>query len=367
MLRVDRRSVQNFDWVLIGLLGLLITMSIVNLVSATAAGVEGGSGDIVDRQLFALGGGLAVMLIVAFVDYRHYERLAPLAYVGVLLLLGVTLLVGTETRGAQAWLFRGRFQPSEVAKIGMIIALARFFSRTPPTMLTELRQLAVPGLIVAAPVALILLQRDMGVAILTLLVGLTYLPMLHIPLRAWAGIGVLSLVGLAVLWEFGLKDYQQRRILDFMDPSRDPLSSGYQAMQSRIAVGSGGLTGTGWMEGTQTQLRFLPTQHTDFVFSVLAEEWGFIGSSFALVVFLSLLLWGLWIARNSKDTFGAMVAVGVVGCLFWPAAINVAMVLGLAPVIGVPLPFFSYGGSAILSASICMGLLLNVSMRRYVF
>ncbi len=367
MLRVDRRSVQNFDWVLMGLLGLLITMSIVNLLSATAAGVEGGSSNIVDRQLMAMGGGFVVMLVVAFIDYRHYERLAPLAFIGVLGLLGLTLVVGTETRGAQAWLWGGRFQPSELAKIALVLALARFFSRTPPSTLTELRQLAVPGLIIAAPVGMILLQRDMGVALLTLLVGLTYLPMVHIPLRAWGGIGLLSLMGLAGLWEFGLKEYQQQRILDFLDPSRDPLSSGYQAMQSRIAVGSGGLAGTGWMEGTQTQLRFLPTQHTDFVFSVLAEEWGFIGSSFALLAFLSMLLWGLWIARNSKDTFGAMVAVGVVGCLFWPAAINVAMVLGLAPVIGVPLPLFSYGGSAILSASICMGLLLNVSMRRYVF
>jgi len=367
VLRVDRRSVQNFDWVLMGILGVLVTMSIVNLVSATAAGVEGGSSDIVDRQLMAMGGGFAVMLVVAFIDYRHYERLAPLLYVGVLGLLALTLLVGTQTRGAQAWLFNGRFQPSELAKIGLVVALARFFSKTPPTMITELRQLAAPGMIIAAPVGLILLQRDMGVALLTLLVGLTYLPLMHIPMRAWAGIALLSLMGLAGLWEFGLKEYQQQRILDFLDPSRDPLSSGYQAMQSRIAVGSGGLTGTGWMEGTQTQLRFLPTQHTDFVFSVLAEEWGFIGSSFALLVFLSMLLWGLWIARNSKDTFGAMVAVGVVGCLFWPAAINVAMVLGLAPVIGVPMPLFSYGGSAILSASICMGLLLNVSMRRYVF
>jgi len=367
VLRVDRRSVQNFDWVLVAMLGLIVLMSLVNLYSATAGGVEGGSRDILDRQLMALAGGGAVMLVVAFIDYRHYERLAPLAYLGVLGLLALTLVVGSETRGAQAWLFQGRFQPSELAKIGLVLALARYFSRTPPTMITELRQLALPGLIIGAPVAVILLQKDMGVALLTLLVGLTYLPLLHIPLRAWGGIALLSLVGLAALWEFGLKEYQQKRILDFLDPSRDPLSSGYQAMQSRIAVGSGGLTGSGWMEGTQTQLRFLPTQHTDFVFSVLAEEWGFIGSSFVLVTFLAMLLWGLWIARNSKDTFGAMVAVGVVGCLFWPAAINVAMVLGLAPVIGVPLPLFSYGGSAILSASICMGLLLNVSMRRYVF
>ena len=148
---------------------------------------------------------------------------------------------------------------------------------------------------------------------------------------------------------------------------RDPLASGYQAIQSRIAVGSGGIFGQGYTEGTQTQLQFLPTQHSDFAFSVVAEEWGFVGSIVLLGCYLGMLLWGLVVANNSKDGFGAMLAVGVVGMLFWPAAINVAMVLGLAPVIGVPLPLFSYGGSAILSASICMGLLLNVSMRRYVF
>ena len=158
----------------------------------------------------------------------------------------------------------------------------------------------------------------------------------RVRMLSWAGVAAVGVVGLVALWNFGLKDYQQQRILDFIDPSRDPLSSGYQAMQSRIAIGSGGIFGKGWLEGTQTQLRFLPTQHTDFAYSVLAEEWGFVGSVAALATYLAMLLWGLWIARNSRDGFGAMLAVGLVGALFWPAVINVAMVLGLAPVIGVP-------------------------------
>jgi rod shape determining protein RodA len=307
------------------------------------------------------------MLVTVMVDYRHVERFGLLIFLAALLLLALTLVVGQVTRGAQAWLFRGHFQPSELMKIGLVIVLARYFHRNPPSTITRLRQLSVPALIVVLPVGLIVLQRDLGVAVLTLLVAFTYLPLFHIPLRAWAGVGLLGVAALAPFWKFGLETYQQQRILDFLDPSRDPLSSGYQAMQSRIAVGSGGLFGTGWQEGTQTQLRFLPTQHTDFVFSVLAEEWGFIGSGVVLVLFFTMLLWGLWIARNSKDGFGAMLAIGLVGTLFWPAAINIAMVLGLAPVIGVPLPLFSYGGSALLSAGIALGLLLNVSMRRYVF
>jgi len=367
MLTVDRRSIQNFDWVLVGLVVLLAGLGVLNLASATAAGVEGGMSDIVRRQLIVMGVGVGVVFVTAFVDYRHVERFAPVIYVATLALVALTLVIGVVTRGAQAWLFEGSVQPSELAKIGLVVMLARYLHRNPPNTITELRQLIAPGLFIAVPVGLIVLQRDMGVALLTLLVALTYLPLFHIPLRAWSGVAVLAMAGLAALWSFGLKDYQQQRILDFLDPSRDPLSSGYQAMQSRIAVGSGGLFGTGWQQGTQTQLRFLPTQHTDFVFSVLAEEWGFVGSTIVLMLFFSLLLWGLWIARNSKDAFGAMLAVGLVGTLFWPAAINIAMVLGLAPVIGVPLPLFSYGGSALLSASIALGLLLNVSMRRYVF
>lgn len=365
-LRVDRGRGQHFDWVLAGMVLLLTGMGITNLVSAAASGVEGGS-DIVSRQMLVMGLGLFVITIVVVIDYRHYDRFAYLLYGGTVALLLLTLAVAEETRGARAWLFGGRFQPSELAKIGMVLALARWFGRNPPSTIHRLRDLFVPGLIVAIPVGLIVAQKDLGVAVLTLLIGLTLLPMVHVPLRAWVSLAMLGAAGLAALWMYGLKPYQQERILGFLDPTRDPLSSGYQQMQSKIAVGSGGLLGTGWQEGTQTQFRFLPTQHTDFAFSVLAEEWGFVGSMVALGTYAAMLLWGLLIARNSKDAFGAVLAIGLVGTLLWPAAINVAMVLGLAPVIGVPLPLFSYGGSALLSTSIVIGLLLNVSMRRYVF
>ena len=365
---VDRRSVQNFDWVFLLLIVILVVLGLVNLMSAAAAGVEGGTSNVVRRHVMVMGAAAVVMGVCAFVDYRHVERFAPVIFVFSLFLLALTLVVGVVTRGAQAWLFEGgSFQPSEFAKVALVIMLARYFHRNPPSTIQRLRQLIPPFLIVALPISLILLQRDLGVALLTLLVALTYLPLLHIPLRAWSAIAGLAAAGMAALWTFGLRSYQQRRILDFLDPARDPLSSGYQAIQSRIAVGSGGFLGAGWQEGTQTQLRFLPTQHTDFVFSVLAEEWGFVGSTLVLAFFVALLLWGLWIAQSSKDGFGAMLAVGLVGTLFWPATINIAMVLGLAPVIGIPLPLFSYGGSALVSAAIALGLLLNVSMRRYVF
>jgi rod shape determining protein RodA len=362
---IDRRLLQNFDWALLALIAILLTMGIVNLNSATHA--VSGLAEEVRRQMLAIGIGSVAFLVALVIDYRHFERLALPLFALCLALLMATLIFAPMTRGSQAWLFGGRLQPSEFAKLGLILALSRYFHRNPAGETRRLRDLVRPGIIVALPVGLIVLQRDMGVALLTLLIGSTYLAFVRVPWRAWAGIALLGVVGLISLWMFVLEPYQQRRILDVIDPGRDPLDSGYQAIQSRIAVGSGGLLGSGYLEGTQTQLRFLPTQHTDFAFSVLAEEWGFIGTVVVLSVYLSLLLWGLVVARHSKDGFGAMLAIGVVGVLFWPAALNIAMVLGLAPVIGVPLPLFSYGGSALVTSIIALGLLMNVSMRRYVF
>jgi rod shape determining protein RodA len=368
LLGIDRRSLQNFDWMLLGLVSLLIAMGLVNLMSATHAGAGSeGLSDELRRQLVSLGVGGVALLVVVGIDYRHYERLAVPLFVASLLLLGLTLVVAPVTRGSQSWLFGGRVQPAEIARIPLILVLARYFQRNPPSEIRSLRDLVRPALIALMPVGLIVAARDMGVALLTLLVSSTFLIFVRIPWRAWLGVAALAVAGLATLWMFGLASYQQDRILDVIDPGRDPLASGYQGEQSRIAVGSGGLLGAGFREGSQTQMRFLPTARTDFAFSVLAEEWGFVGSMAVLTLYMTLLLWGLVVARNSKDAFGALVAVGVVGALFWPAALNIAMVLGLAPVIGVPLPLFSYGGSALVSTLIALGLLLNVSMRRYVF
>jgi rod shape determining protein RodA len=362
---IDRRVVQNFDWTLFGLVFTVVAIGIVNLVSSTHSGA--GLSDDVRRQLLSLGVGFAALLATVSIDYRHFERFAVPLFVLSLLLLGATLLLAPVNRGSQSWLFGGRFQPSELAKITLVLMLARFFQRNPPGEIRRVRDLVRPLGIAALPVSLIVLQRDAGVALLTVLVASTYLAFVRIPWRGWAGVALLGVAAFAAMWTFLLAPYQQSRILDVVDPGRDPLASGYQVIQSRIAVGSGGLLGKGWVEGTQSQLRFLPTQHTDFAFSVLAEEWGFVGSVAVLAIYALMLLWGLLIARNSKDAFGAMLAVGVVGILFWPAVLNIGMVLGLLPVIGVPLPLFAFGGSALVTSLIAVGLLMNVSLRRYVF
>lgn len=365
MLGVDRRVVQNFDWMLFLLVVGLLAIGLLNLSSSTHT--ETGMSPELRRQLLSLGiGGLAFLVTVA-IDYRHFQRFAWPFYLTSVGLVALTLVVAPMTRGSQGWLIEGRIQPAELAKVGMILALARHFHRNPAGEVRSVRELVKPAGIIALPVGLILLQRDMGVALLTLLIGCTYMAFVRIPLRAWLAMVALAMVALASAWFFVLAPYQRDRLLDVVDPGRDPLASGYQSNQSRIAVGSGGLLGKGFMKGTQTQLKFLPTQHTDFAFSVLAEEWGFVGSVFVLGVYAFLLLWGLLVARNAKDGFGAMLAVGVVGFLFWPALLNIGMVLGLAPVIGVPLPLISYGGSALVVTLIAVGLLMNVSLRRWVF
>jgi rod shape determining protein RodA len=276
---------------------------------------------------------------------------------------------GMITSGAQRWIRIGSlsFQPSEFVKISLIIALAKFFEK-PPNQREgfTLKDLPVPFLFLVVPLGLILKQPDLGTAILLFLIFFSVL--LFAKIR-WSSLLVLAMTGASILpflWSF-LKEYQKKRIYTFFNPSLDPLGSGYHIIQSKVAVGSGGIFGKGFMQGTQCKLGFLPEQQTDFIFSVLAEEWGLVGATTVLLLYLSVLIWGLFIARGSKDLFGALLAIGVVGMLFWPAVVNVLMVVGLAPVIGVPLPLFSYGGSSVLATMTALGLLLNVSLRRYVF
>ena len=283
-------------------------------------------------------------------------------------LLILVLIVGKVTSGSQRWLNLGfiSFQPSELTKISLVILLAKFFSEQQKIGGYRLRDLWQPFIYVGMAGVLILNEPDLGTALLLILVFVSIIIFVRMDWKSFA-IMIASALSLAPFIWFHLKDYQKMRILTFLRPDMDPLGSGYHINQSKIAIGSGQLLGKGFMQGTQTRLHFLPEQHTDFAFSVFSEEWGFIGSILLLLLYLFLVLWGLNIAKNSKDRFGSVLAVGIVAIVFWQVIINVAMATGMLPVVGIPLVLFSYGGSSLVSTMAALGLLMNISMRRFIF
>ena len=364
---IDRRLLIHFDWTLVGIVLLIASIGILNLYSVTS-GVEAWGTPLYLKQIFWLLIGLVVMIVIAFIEYRFYLDFAYIFYLITFFFLLVVMGYGIITSGAQRWIKIGSisFQPSEFVKISLIIALAKFFQRPPNREGYALRDLLIPFLLLLLPMVLVLKQPDLGTAIILLLILFSILLFVKIRL---ASLLILVVAGgsiLPLLWGF-LKEYQKRRIVTFFNPELDPLGAGYHIIQSRIAVGSGGILGKGFMKGTQCKLGFLPEQQTDFIFSALAEEWGFIGSLLVIGLYFALILWGLRIAVQSKDRFGAILSFGVVAMLFWHAFINIGMVLGILPVVGIPLPLLSYGGSFLLSTLMGVGLLLNVSMRRYLF
>jgi rod shape determining protein RodA len=365
---IDRRLVANFDWRLYSLVAGIVLLGIVNIYSASASYSLAGSPYYLKQCYWFLTGTLLAVLVCS-VDYHMLEDAAYWLYGFVLLLLVLVMLVGKTSMGATRWLDLGLFtiQPSEPMKLIMVMVMARYLARYPAAGLLSVTELAKPLLLLALPALLIMKQPDLGTAILVILVSLSIIFYVGVRLSAmvWAAVLAGPLVYLG--WHSYLRDYQKNRILNFLSPERDPLGSGYHIIQSKIAVGSGGIAGKGYLKGTQSQLRFLPEQHTDFAFSVFAEEWGFMGAALILLLYLSLILWGVRIAGRCNDRFGTLLAVGVTAMLFWHVIINVGMVIGLFPVVGVPLLLFSYGGTSMVTAMICVGILLNLQMRRFMF
>lgn len=363
----DRRLVVNFDWILLLTVCVLAGIGIVNLYSATA-NWHMSSAPIYMKQLIWLGGGLLLVLLICCFDYRHLEHFAFLGYVATIGMLFFVLLMGKTSMGATRWINLGFFnlQPSEVIKIVMILLLARIFGRTARPEGYCLADIWLPAFLLLLPVGLIMKQPDLGTALMLVFISVSMLIFAGLQrVTVWS----LFLFGVlvAVLGWFGLHDYQKARIQTFLNPEADPLGSGYHIIQSKIAVGSGGFLGKGFLQGTQSQLSFLPERHTDFAFSVFAEEWGFVGCSVLLFGYLFLIIWGIYIARRAADRFGMFLAIGVTAMIFWHIVVNLGMVIGLLPVVGVPLPLFSYGGTSMVTTMIGVGLLMNVSMRRFMF
>jgi rod shape determining protein RodA len=364
---LDRRLFTNFDWTLMGLVLLISAIGVLNIYSASASYKVLGAPYAL-KQFYWILTGLALVVMVCSVDYHLLEDIAYWVYGVVLVLLVVVLVAGKTSMGATRWLRLGfiSIQPSEPMKIVIIMTFARFFASFPVLQKLTLRDLGYPLLLLGIPALFIMKQPDLGTAILVILVACSM--MLYVGVR-WTTLVSVFMAALPIVylgWHY-LRDYQKERILNFLDPERDPLGSGYHIIQSKIAVGSGGISGKGFLHGTQAQLRFLPEQHTDFAFSVFSEEWGFVGCLVVLTIYLLLILWGLQIAGRCNDRFGSLMAVGVTAMLFWHIVINIGMVIGLFPVVGVPLPFFSYGGTSMVTSMMGVGILLNISMRRFMF
>lgn len=365
---IDRRLFTNFDWGLLLLVLVIAAVGVVNISSATASYSLTESSYTV-RQMYWVLIGMFLVVLVCSIDYHLFEDIAYWMYGIVAVLLLAVLVIGKSTMGATRWLNLGfiSFQPSELMKIVIIMVYARYFSNLPLSGAMNLKELVNPFLLLALPAVLIMKQPDLGTAILVVLIAFSMMLYVGVRLRTVVSLVLAAVPAVFLGWRYYLRDYQKLRVLNFLSPERDPLGSGYHIIQSKIAVGSGGLTGKGFMQGTQTQLRFLPEQHTDFAFSVFSEEWGFAGCLVMLVLYFTLALWGLNIARRCNDHFGGLMAVGVTAMIFWHIIINIGMVIGLFPVVGVPLPLFSYGGTSMITSMIGFGILLNIRMRRFMF
>jgi rod shape determining protein RodA len=368
MVTLNRGIRDGFDWPLLVMSAAIALLGVINLYSATSA-MPTQLRDIYIQQVYWLTLGAGVAVICASIDYRYYERYAWVAYGMGIVLLALVFLLGREVRGSQRWIPVGSFslQPSELMKVFFIVALAKHLHDDPRTEGRTLKDLIIPGLILAGPMVLILAQPDLGTAMIIAAIFGSIMFLTHLKMRSFITLVLSFLVSAPLTWRYLLKDYQRERLTAFLDPENDILGKGWHAYQAKIAIGSGGLTGKGFLQGTQVQHRFLPDAHSDFPFSVWAEEQGFIGSLLLVLLYTGLVLWGLKIASEAKDRFGAVVAVGVSALIFWQTVINLGMVAGLLPVVGITLPLVSYGGSSVLTIMMGIGLLMNVSMRRFHF
>lgn len=343
-----------------------LLLSVVGLATVHSASL-GLSVDYLPRQAVWVGLGIVAMVAAAAVNYRAVLDLALPAYLGGAALLVLVLVVGREGGGARSWIGFGGLglQPAEVAKLTTALLLASYLAEVQRRHLGW-RQIAVAAALAAVPMALIALQPDLGSAAMFVpLVG----GMLLVAGVRWRTIVTVALVVAVLggaLWTFGLHDYQRQRLYTFVNPASDPLGAGYQVQQSKIAVGSGELTGKGYRQGTQSQLRFLPARHTDFVFAVLAEEWGFLGAVAVLGLYAVWIVNALRVALRARERVAALLIVGLVSLFAFHVLYNTAMVVGLVPITGIPLPFLSYGGSFTLLNFAVTGLILGIDVRRYV-
>ena len=349
----------SFSYVL--LITILAVVGVVMLYSAANGSWQPWAG----RQLIRFGLGFGVMLVMAFMDVRIFLRYAYLFYFGVLALLVIVEIGGHVGMGAQRWINLGfiRLQPSELMKIALVLALARYFNSVSLQHIESVKGLIFPAVLVVVPVVLVLIQPDLGTALMLLFSAGAMFFVVGVQLWKFGVVLFSGILCLPVAWHF-LHTYQKNRVLTFLDPERDPLGAGYHIIQSKIALGSGGVFGKGFLNGTQSHLNFLPEKHTDFIFTMLSEEFGMIGAVLIILVNFLIIAYSFVFALRSASYFGKLLVIGLATNYFLYVIINISMVLGLLPVVGIPLPLISYGGTVILSVMAGFGIILAVNTNR---
>jgi rod shape determining protein RodA len=360
---------KRYDFTFFGISLAIFIMGVFNLYSATHA-----SNSDVMAGLFKVQAGwfflsLFVGVAVSFINPKSYFRYSYFFYTVAVALLILVLVLGHKGMGAQRWILLGpvRLQPSEITKIAVILVLARWYARTSPEKELGFKELIIPAILTMVPTVLIVAEPDLGTGLLVLLI---FLVISFYRRLKWKTIGILAILALVsggVMYKFGLKEYQRKRIVTFLNPGSDARGSGYNAIQSKIAIGSGKFLGKGFLKSSQASLNYLPENHTDFVFSIFNEEHGFIGSLILISLYLILFFRFIWLAQSVPRMFDSIVAVGIMSLFFWHTFINMGMVMGIMPIVGLPLPLMSYGGSSLVTFGICTGIATSLSNARNLF
>lgn len=355
------QKIQHLGWGLVFLIVVLASVGFAALYSAAGGNLDPWA----SKQMVRFSIGIVGMIIIALIDVKWWFRLSFPIYVLGFILLIIVEMMGQIGMGAQRWINLGfiQLQPSEFMKIAVVMMLAKYFHTATREDMKNIRFLIPAILLIMAPVCLVLLQPDLGTSLMIVMSGIAILFLAGAPIWMFITGGGAVLASLPVAWSF-MHDYQKRRVMTFLDPEADPLGAGYHIMQSKIALGSGGIEGKGFLEGTQSRLNFLPEKQTDFIFTLWAEEWGLIGGLFILLMCGFIFMYGLIVALKSRHNYGRLLAMGLTVNFSLYVFINIAMVMGLIPVVGAPLPLVSYGGTSMLAALVGFGLILSCNIHR---
>ena len=360
---------KRYDFSFILCMSSIFLVGILNLYSATHTQSSDHLNTLYQSQLMWFFLSIVVAILVSFMNPKTFERLSWLGYGVTVFLVLLVMLMGKVGMGAQRWLVIGpiRMQPSEFMKLGLVLGLARYFTRVNPEVQMGFKDLILPGIITIVPTVMVMIQPDLGTSLLLLFIFSFLIFYKRLRWKTIWTLGIIAIVSGVLMYNFGLREYQRKRIHTFIDPYQDAKGSGYNAIQSEIAIGSGRLLGKGFKNSSQASLQYLPENHTDFVFAIFNEEHGFFGSVFLIILYLVLFLRLLWLASSVQRFYDSVLVVGIMSIFFWHTFINMAMVSGLLPIVGIPLPLMSYGGSSMITFGIGIGMATSVSNSKNFF